>query len=143
MTSYQRRCDVMTSHRRSDVILTSCARWDSRVVEIHVLYFTMSDNLAFVKTTKPMKVLAEFFTISQLGIKHTFWQWEWALFRPQIKHRTLYRPSRMCKQVPDHCFLLTNEPHHEKTSYVVSEQVRHKPSCTSTKDGKRLEIFEL
>ena len=28
MTSYQRRCDVMTSHRvRSDVILTSCAFW--------------------------------------------------------------------------------------------------------------------
>ena len=28
MTSYQRRCDVMTSHRRrSDVILTSCACW--------------------------------------------------------------------------------------------------------------------
>ena len=29
MTSYQRRCDVMTSHRRrSDVILTSCACWE-------------------------------------------------------------------------------------------------------------------
>ena len=28
MTSYQRRCDVMTSHRRrSDVILMSCACW--------------------------------------------------------------------------------------------------------------------
>ena len=28
MTSYQRRCDVMTSHRRrSDVIMTSCACW--------------------------------------------------------------------------------------------------------------------
>ena len=28
ITSYQRRCDVMTSHRRrSDVILTSCACW--------------------------------------------------------------------------------------------------------------------
>ena len=30
MTSYQRRCGVMTSHRRlSDVIMTSCACWDS------------------------------------------------------------------------------------------------------------------
>ena len=28
MTSYQRRCDVMTSHRRRyDVIMTSCACW--------------------------------------------------------------------------------------------------------------------
>ena len=26
---------------------------------------------------------------------------------------------------------------------MVSEQVRHKPSCTSTEDGKRLEIFYL
>ena len=25
-----------------------------------------------------------------------------------------------------------HEPHHEKTNDVVSEQVRHKPSCTST-----------
>ena len=31
-TSYQRRCDVMMSHRRrSDVILTSCACWDGVV----------------------------------------------------------------------------------------------------------------
>ena len=29
MTSYQRRCDVITSHRRwYDVILTLCARWE-------------------------------------------------------------------------------------------------------------------
>ena len=27
------------------------------------------------------------------------------------------------------------EPHHEKTNNVVSEQVRHKPSCTGTEDG--------
>ena len=27
------------------------------------------------------------------------------------------------------------EPHHEKTNNVVSEQVRHKPNCTSTEDG--------
>ena len=28
-----------------------------------------------------------------------------------------------------------NEPPHEKTNNVVSEQVRHKPSCTSTENG--------
>ena len=27
------------------------------------------------------------------------------------------------------------EPRHEKTSNVVSEQVRHKPSCKGTEDG--------
>ena len=32
MTSYQRRCDVITSHRRwYNVILTLCAHWDSRL----------------------------------------------------------------------------------------------------------------
>ena len=36
MTSYQRRCDVKTSHRRrSDVILTSCACWD---IQYHALF---------------------------------------------------------------------------------------------------------
>ena len=29
----------------------------------------------------------------------------------------------------------TYEPCHEKTNNVVLEQVRHKPSCTSTEDG--------
>ena len=33
------------------------------------------------------------------------------------------------------------EPHHEKTSNAVSEQVQHKPSCTSKGDGKRLETL--
>ena len=36
-----------------------------------------------------------------------------------------------------------NEPRHEETNNVVSEQVRHKPSCTSTKDGWRLAILDL
>ena len=36
-----------------------------------------------------------------------------------------------------------NEPHHEKTNIVVSDQVRHKPGCTATEDGKRLEISDL
>ena len=30
-----------------------------------------------------------------------------------------------------------HEPHHEKTNNVVSEQVRHKPSCTSTQKMAR------
>ena len=34
MTSYQRRCDVITSHRRwYDVILTLCAHWDCPLEE--------------------------------------------------------------------------------------------------------------
>ena len=36
-----------------------------------------------------------------------------------------------------------NELHHGKTNSVVSEQVRHKLSCTSTEDGQRLEILDL
>ena len=36
-----------------------------------------------------------------------------------------------------------NEPYHEETKNVVSEQVRHKQSCTSTEDGWGLEILDL
>ena len=36
-----------------------------------------------------------------------------------------------------------NEPRHEKTSVLVSELVRHKPGCTATEDGYRLEISDL
>ena len=35
------------------------------------------------------------------------------------------------------------EPSRGKTNNVVSEQVRHKPGCTSTEDDKRLEILDL
>ena len=28
-----------------------------------------------------------------------------------------------------------NEPRHEKTNVLVSDQVRHKPGCTATEDG--------
>ena len=35
---------------------------------------------------------------------------------------------------------LVNEPPHEKTNVLVSDQVRHKPVCTATEDGSRLEI---
>ena len=41
------------------------------------------------------------------------------------------------------CFFLIYELPHEKTNNVVSEQVRHKPSCTITEDGWRLEISDL
>ena len=30
-----------------------------------------------------------------------------------------------------------NEPHYEKNNHIVSEQVRHKPSSTSTEDKYR------
>ena len=42
MTSYQRLCDVMTSHRRrSDVILTSCACWEyvCNVLEVQMVLY--------------------------------------------------------------------------------------------------------
>ena len=35
------------------------------------------------------------------------------------------------------------EPRHEKTNVVVSNPVRHKPGCTVTEDGKKLEISDL
>ena len=35
------------------------------------------------------------------------------------------------------------EPVREKTNNMVSDQVRHKPGCTVTEDGKRLEILDL
>ena len=31
----------------------------------------------------------------------------------------------------------------EKTNILVSDQVRHKPGCTATEDGQRLEISDL
>ena len=35
------------------------------------------------------------------------------------------------------------EPRHEKTNVMVSDLVRHKPGCTATEDGQRLEISDL
>ena len=35
------------------------------------------------------------------------------------------------------------EPRHEKTNILVSDLVRHKPGCTATEDGYRLEISDL
>ena len=35
------------------------------------------------------------------------------------------------------------EPRHEKTNVLVSDLVRHKPGCTASEDGKRLEISNL
>ena len=34
------------------------------------------------------------------------------------------------------------EPCHEKTNILVSDLVRHKPGCTATEDGYRLEILD-
>ena len=39
--------------------------------------------------------------------------------------------------------LLLYKPMGEKTNKVGSDQVQHKPSCTVTEDGKRLEILDL
>ena len=35
------------------------------------------------------------------------------------------------------------EPRREKTNILVSDQVPHKPDCTATEDGQRLEISDL
>ena len=35
------------------------------------------------------------------------------------------------------------ESRQEKTNVLVSDQVRHKPGCTATEDGQRLEILDL
>ena len=36
-----------------------------------------------------------------------------------------------------------NEPVREKTNNLGSDEVRHKPGCTVTEDGERLEILDL
>ena len=36
-----------------------------------------------------------------------------------------------------------NEPLHGKTYVLVSNMLRHKPGCTVTEDGQRLEILDL
>ena len=41
------------------------------------------------------------------------------------------------------CRNLIHEQHHEQTISAAFEQVRDKPACTSTVDGKRLEILDL
>ena len=38
---------------------------------------------------------------------------------------------------------IRNKPRHEKTNVVVCDLVRHKPGCTATEDGYRLEISDL
>ena len=37
----------------------------------------------------------------------------------------------------------TNEPCHEKTNDLVSDLLQHKPGCTATEDGQRLESLDL
>ena len=39
--------------------------------------------------------------------------------------------------------IIEYEPSHKKTNNVVSDQVQHKLSCTSTEDGYRLENLDL
>ena len=38
---------------------------------------------------------------------------------------------------------MLDEPVREKTNKLGSDQVRHKPGCTVTEEGYRLEIFDL
>ena len=41
------------------------------------------------------------------------------------------------------CVWVLNEPVREKTNNLGSDQVRHKPDCTVTEDGYRLENLDL
>ena len=48
------------------------------------------------------------------------------------------------KLVVFHCIdCIIFEPPHEKTNVLVFDLVRHKPGCTATEDGQRLEISDL
>ena len=51
-------------------------------------------------------------------------------------HMVAYEVNRQ-KDVP------LNEPSRGKTNNVVSGQVRHKPTCTSTEKSQKLEISDL
>ena len=54
--------------------------------------------------------------------------------------------QKIIKAFDINCLLLLsrrNEPRHEKTNILVSDLVRHKPGCTATEDGWRLEILGL
>ena len=61
------------------------------------------------------------------------------VFRPMCTHyRDLLQVTRI------HSWNITiYEPQHEKTNNVVSDQVWHKPRCTATGDGWRIEILYL
>ena len=44
-------------------------------------------------------------------------------------------------QIHSDLLRISNEPVREKTNNLDPDQVRHKPGCTVTEDGKRLEIL--
>ena len=48
----------------------------------------------------------------------------------------------MCNNKMKSCHAY-NEPRHEKTNVLISDQVRHKPGCTGTEDGYRLETSDI
>ena len=46
-------------------------------------------------------------------------------------------------RMTSYCTAHQPEPPRGKTNNVVSEQVRHKPTCTSTENSYKLEISDL
>ena len=58
------------------------------------------------------------------------------------QHGLLYAPNQLAPQILGRLSRtkVTHELQNEETSFVVSDQLGHKPSCRSTKDGWRLEI---
>ena len=45
------------------------------------------------------------------------------------------KPKVICCIIALIIFIYSNEPRHEKTNILVSDQVRHKPRCTVIEDG--------
>ena len=84
---------------------------------------------------------------------HLFSHWQKSGFlmtQLKYKHRLLLiffylmavSSLRVLCEVCVLCFVIV-EPPRGKTNNVVSEQVRHKPACTSTEKSEKLEISDL
>ena len=66
-------------------------------------------------------------------------KYQWTQF-PIINGCEVYGFSQIFVCVSFFCKF---EPRHEKINVLVSEMVRHKPGCTATEDGYRLEYLDL
>ena len=64
-------------------------------------------------------------------------------FLKPFHEKTCGLDLRLCLTKAGLYFHRLFEPRHQKTNNVVSEQVQHKPSCTSTEDSLRLEVCDL
>ena len=60
-----------------------------------------------------------------------------------IKAATILEFGNMIILIVSIALLTTFEPPRGKTNNVVSEEVRHKPTCTSTEKSQKLEISDF